>query len=372
LLPLRKNKEKNSSPNLTQTKLPFLQKENKKRKKKGWLRSKLMLQGTLFYALSVYLYFGALCVPLWYLLITRGWKHWTLGLVGSLLLYVPFLWLSREYVFIRFFVTATATIMNARLLQLSLCVPLDKRRHWTLNRFFVETTTIVREDLKEPRPTRRDGLWILVRLVAKALCLLGLLHVLGEIFVDKAPTLWASPLSFYVHQLAYGLAFYLQLASVSDVGVLFGTLTSDRLCVEGLWNAPYLATSPRDFWGRRWNVLFRHIFHGLIFLPVAKRLGVVVGSLAVFAVSGLLHEFLNHIVFHDASGENLVFFLVHGGACLVQSLVQRSQSLRPLCPNNKVLAWFLNAVFFLTTAPFFFGPYCRAGYFALLKSRLGV
>jgi alginate O-acetyltransferase complex protein AlgI len=54
--------------------------------------------------------------------------------------------------------------------------------------------------------------------------------------------------------------------------------------------APLRATSLADFWSRRWNTAFHTLAHELIFRPVARRLGVVRGTVAVFVISGLVHE----------------------------------------------------------------------------------
>jgi alginate O-acetyltransferase complex protein AlgI len=54
--------------------------------------------------------------------------------------------------------------------------------------------------------------------------------------------------------------------------------------------APLLATSLGDFWSRRWNTAFHTLAHELIFRPVVRRFGVVRGTVAVFLISGLVHD----------------------------------------------------------------------------------
>ena len=36
---------------------------------------------------------------------------------------------------------------------------------------------------------------------------------------------------------------------------------------------PFLSTSPRDFWTRRWNLIFRNYSHRHVFMPIRKLLG---------------------------------------------------------------------------------------------------
>ncbi|CAG8795057.1 42357_t:CDS:2, partial [Gigaspora margarita] len=65
-------------------------------------------------------------------------------------------------------------------------------------------------------------------------------------------------------------------------------------------NLPFMSTSPRDFWSKRWHIVLREIFLDLGYVPVKnlfskhKKIGKVFGTLSAFFVSGLLHE---HIVY---------------------------------------------------------------------------
>ncbi|OEL35361.1 putative long-chain-alcohol O-fatty-acyltransferase 1 [Dichanthelium oligosanthes] len=78
---------------------------------------------------------------------------------------------------------------------------------------------------------------------------------------------------------------------------------------------PYLASSLRDFWGRRWNLMVPSILRPSVFRPVRARLGDAAGVLAAFLVSGLMHELMfYYIMWSPPSGEVTAFFLLHG-AC---------------------------------------------------------
>ena len=55
------------------------------------------------------------------------------------------------------------------------------------------------------------------------------------------------------------------------------------------------ATSPLDFWGRRWNRLIHGLFKRTVFQPMVKH-GVpkAAASMSAFVVSGLFHEYVGH------------------------------------------------------------------------------
>lgn len=57
-----------------------------------------------------------------------------------------------------------------------------------------------------------------------------------------------------------------------------------------IMDAPILATSLSDFWGRRWNLAFRDMAHRHVFRPLVGRLGIAGATMAVFFVSGIIHD----------------------------------------------------------------------------------
>ncbi|KAL6640230.1 hypothetical protein ACP70R_022079 [Stipagrostis hirtigluma subsp. patula] len=76
---------------------------------------------------------------------------------------------------------------------------------------------------------------------------------------------------------------------------------------------PYLASSLRDFWGRRWNLMVPSILRPSVHRPVRARLGNAAGVMATFLVSGLMHELIfYYIMWSLPTGEVTAFFLLHG------------------------------------------------------------
>ncbi|KAI4976114.1 hypothetical protein ZWY2020_049721 [Hordeum vulgare] len=78
---------------------------------------------------------------------------------------------------------------------------------------------------------------------------------------------------------------------------------------------PYLASSLRDFWGRRWNLMVPAILRPSVHGPVRARFGDAAGVMASFLVSGIMHEVMfYYIMWQPPSGDVTAFFVLHGRA----------------------------------------------------------
>lgn len=87
--------------------------------------------------------------------------------------------------------------------------------------------------------------------------------------------------------------------------------------LEPQFDRPYLSSSLRDFWGRRWNLSVPALLRQCVFRPVRARLGAAAGVLAAFVVSGLMHEAMfSYLTLLPPTGEAAAFFTLHG-ACAV-------------------------------------------------------
>lgn len=86
---------------------------------------------------------------------------------------------------------------------------------------------------------------------------------------------------------------------------------------------PYLSTSLRDFWGRRWNLIVTYTLRHTVYKPVRSLLmsktvlgpqwASVSGVMATFLVSGLMHELIFYYVTRvSPTWEVTCFFLLHG------------------------------------------------------------
>jgi hypothetical protein len=103
-----------------------------------------------------------------------------------------------------------------------------------------------------------------------------------------------------------GLCF-LRLFALCDLLALIFRLMG--FPVEKLWDCPVAARSLDDFWGRRWNRIVSGCLREVIFFPVARHASAKVALLAVFAYSGLYHEFVSFMV-NTGYGRPFLYFMV--------------------------------------------------------------
>lgn len=102
-----------------------------------------------------------------------------------------------------------------------------------------------------------------------------------------------------------------------------------------LMRTPIAATSLADFWGARWNLAFAVPARDLLFKPLARRIGATGALLAVFAVSGLLHETVIALPAGGGWGWPTAYFLFQG----VAVLFEKSAVGRALGLGRGALGW---------------------------------
>jgi alginate O-acetyltransferase complex protein AlgI len=89
-----------------------------------------------------------------------------------------------------------------------------------------------------------------------------------------------------------------------------------RVDAPPIMNRPLRSTSVSEFWGRRWNSAFNDLALRLAFRPIARRNGLVIGTLAAFGVSGLIHELVISLPAGAGYGLPTGYFLLQGLAVL--------------------------------------------------------
>src|SRR5262249_27554664 len=153
----------------------------------------------------------------------------------------------------------------------------------------------------EPRPTWRG---FLLNLLTGAVLLWGVVWLLPS----GAPLLvraWAG---------LVGLAFLRLFATFAFWALVFRRL---GFPVEKPFVNPAAATSLRDFWGRRWNRIMSGMLRDLLFTPLARHVGVVAATVAVFVYSGVLHEFVS-VLARGGYGRPTLYFLIQGAGFLAE------------------------------------------------------
>jgi hypothetical protein len=93
-----------------------------------------------------------------------------------------------------------------------------------------------------------------------------------------------------------------------------------------IMDAPIKAVSLSDFWGRRWNLAFRELAHTYVFRPLVRRTGVAGATMAVFLVSGVVHDIVISVPAGAGYGLPTLYFLIQGTGVLAE----RSHRGKPL------------------------------------------
>jgi len=170
-----------------------------------------------------------------------------------------------------------------------------------------------------------------------------------------------SYLEYFFLTYVMGGGLYLCLTVIVDLIAIFWELVFNMKAKE-LFHAPFMASSPRDFWSRRWNMFFRDFFHKMFFrnYKSLSYLRATLSSLAIFAISGLLHEYVHWSIVGKLSGLNFMFFMLHGIVTTSQVI---AQTLFPVLRHvPRAIGIVINSIFLFFTIPLFVGPYIQAGF----------
>jgi alginate O-acetyltransferase complex protein AlgI len=112
--------------------------------------------------------------------------------------------------------------------------------------------------------------------------------------------------------------------------------------VKPIMDRPLAARSVGDFWSGRWNSAFTDAMRRCVLVPVARRWNATAGLLAVFLVSGLLHELLISVPADAGYGIPTAYFALQ--ACAIG--FERSRRGRRLLSTpavRRAFAWLIVA-----------------------------
>ncbi|MEQ8766133.1 MAG: membrane bound O-acyl transferase family-domain-containing protein [Planctomycetota bacterium] len=119
-----------------------------------------------------------------------------------------------------------------------------------------------------------------------------------------------------------------------------------------LMNAPLLARSPSEFWGRRWNRAFRDLTHRFLFGPLARPWGASKAAFIGFAFSGVIHDAVISIPAGGGYGGPTLYFL--GQALAIR--FERSRVWARHVKPRPALAHLLTLAMLALPAPLLFHP----------------
>ncbi|CAI2193544.1 6403_t:CDS:1, partial [Funneliformis geosporum] len=134
-----------------------------------------------------------------------------------------------------------------------------------------------------------------------------------------------------------------------------------------MFDVPWIASSPRDFWSVRWHLLANEIFKELGFLPVknvftpivSKKIANMMGVLGAFVVSSLLHEYLIIGQFDLQKGEHAFFFMIHGVIFILWEVVFGRENKNEKNKIKRFLKWLLLLIINLSVLPALIEPLRR-------------
>lgn len=143
---------------------------------------------------------------------------------------------------------------------------------------------------------------------------------------------------------------------------LLGTALSDTVVaafalagfwIDDLFDYPMPPRSLLDFWGRN-DLQFHHWLKQYVFRPFARRRRPALGVLAVFAFSGVGHEYLILASVPEMFGRQLAFFMLNGFGCLLGARLERSHRDRTGRTVSAVTRSTLAVAFLVATSPLLF------------------
>ncbi|GKY97581.1 hypothetical protein MPSEU_000716600 [Mayamaea pseudoterrestris] len=159
---------------------------------------------------------------------------------------------------------------------------------------------------------------------------------------------------------------------VGSLGVGLATSLLSGLRTLDLNNSPMTASaSPSDFWGKRWNVVVSSALKRGVFIPVRKQgYSRPVAALACFAASGLLHEYLIHVMTfrnnqNPIYGLHLIFFTWNAVVLILEQFLRDTPIIRWMAKNLPMpLRTVLVLLTVLPVGHFFTDVYVDLGFFS--------
>lgn len=105
--------------------------------------------------------------------------------------------------------------------------------------------------------------------------------------------------------------------------VLKGGLRAAGFSVRTLFPNALKAQGIGDFWSRRWNVGYSQMMQRLVGRPIETKFGANAGMMAIFLVSGLLHELAITLPVSEGFGLPTLYFIFHGLLTLLEKKTGR-------------------------------------------------
>lgn len=141
---------------------------------------------------------------------------------------------------------------------------------------------------------------------------------------------------------------YFNTAAI-DILSLVATLLG--LKSEKIFKLPFLASSPHDFWSKRWNLLVAGWLKKFVFMPTVRRTkNYPLTVMIAFIISGLAHEGLIAIKSNQYVGFTLLFFITQAIGLIIYSAIRKMKTvfLSPWTSVTLHNLWFISSSFLFT------------------------
>ncbi len=280
---------------------------------------------------------------------TRRWLRVLPAAV--LMMAAPFL-VPLELTLLRFIAAFLALATTARLFDLAWQRAPDLRMLATPSRFVmwaaILTDTTWTEEPEDKRRNRADGARRFSRGLAKSGLFLGLLAMSTAWPELHTEASW-TPLSWLWTAWTFYLLFSLGTDFIQGAYMLALGLHTDAL-----FDRPFLARSPRDFWSRRWNLWFRVWSHRNIFAQLKGKMHSGAAVMVVFFMSAAIHEYLMIVSLGGTGGHMAAFFLLHGVVTVATTALLGPRLRRWRMPAPVAVG--LHTVWLVGTSSLFFVP----------------
>jgi hypothetical protein len=212
-----------------------------------------------------------------------------------------------------------------------------------------------------------------------------------------------STVTAFLHWTAVilSLAFALYLSMLMWYTIVFDLVqwSVGASIRRDLFCRPWLTSSPRDLWGRRWNLpvqaslveaayrpccqlldaITTKVYQsvpkkevdaksGVVLLPrPLRRINRFIAGFGVFLFSAIIHEYTLSVTFGRSDFDHLRFFTFHGLLIIGYTLLETvARALLPsaFMPNGSlpfVFGWFITWLCMAMSSQWFFMPYIRGG-----------
>ena len=285
---------------------------------------------------------------LWFGLRNRpSWVKWPLSvLLLAIAIVLPYS-LPIDLPALRFFVVIITFVGSAKIADTATNKITSPEMGDTLGRYLLWCYILQDSSLPADQNARKElfskgvssllQALLYVALLCMVICLNSLVELHGDIWVSCFWMMWV--FSFMTSAISAFSSGCFRLLGIEVVDV---------------HHIPELARSPRDFWSRRWNSIFRNIAHRHLFEPLGGSHRPLLAASVVFIFSALIHEYLVFVALGQSDGSMAAFFLLHGAATIFTTILANSLGKKTFMPKPMAIA--ATIVWFGLTVPLFMLP----------------